>query len=148
MHLPNLESFTLDAVTATVRRQVSAEEKQKAVDAAMGLLGTALQSLVAALQQGAQPRPDAIRTLQQANEVLYQGLGYSPEDLDRDRRELAAQRNSADSMDDAERAAEAVANLIQTAQVDVSDQLERDGLLQDFEEEEEAAHGTHARTPR
>lgn len=141
VHLPNLESFTLDTVTASVRRQVSQEERQKAVDASMKLMGTALQGLVAALKQGVEPSPEAIRSLQQANEVLYEGMGYSTEDLARDRQELAAQREAEESM------ADGIADLIQTAQADVFDQLERDGLLRDVEEEE-GAHETPARTPR
>lgn len=94
VHLPNLETFTLDAVTATVRREVSRDEKQKAVEEAMGLLATGFQSLVAALKDGRLPDPDALRDLRQANNVLYQGLGYSQEDLDRDRAQLAAEREA------------------------------------------------------
>jgi predicted transcriptional regulator len=139
-HLPNLETFTLDTVTATVRREVSAEEQQKAVDAAMRLLSAGLKSLVAALQDGRLPDSEAMRDLKEANNVLYQGLGYSVEDVERERRARAAIQEL-----DAEQAVDAVASLIDRAQWDVTEQLhremEREGLLPDIDGEEEELPG-------
>jgi transcriptional regulator with XRE-family HTH domain len=89
-HLPNLETFTLDAVTATVRRHVPPAEKQKAVDAAMELLGSALHNLVTALGDGTLPDDSVLKRMRQANEGLQQadallnrGLGYTEEDVER-----------------------------------------------------------------
>ncbi|HYC91175.1 MAG TPA: helix-turn-helix domain-containing protein [Thermoanaerobaculia bacterium] len=132
VHLPNLETFTLDAVTATVRRQVSDEERHQAVEAAMALLGTAVQTLATALAHGQKPGPDAIRDLRRVNEFLYEGMGYSREDLERTRREIAAQRESTE-----ERAAQTVAALLEAAPPEVTEQLIRGGLLRSVEEEEE-----------
>lgn len=136
VHLPNLETFTLDAVTATVRRQVTAEERNKAVEASMALLATAVRSLADALTHGQKPDAQAMRDLRRANEVLYEGLGYSPEDLERNRRELAEQRES-----NAERAAETVAALLEAAPPEVTEQLVQAGLLH-YEEEEGDEEGT------
>jgi transcriptional regulator with XRE-family HTH domain len=135
VHLPNLETFTLDAVTATVRRQVTDEEKHQAVEASMALLATAVRSLADALAHGQKPDAQAMRDLRRANEVLYEGLGYSTEDLERNRRELAAQRES-----NAERAAETVVALLEAAPPEVTEQLVQAGLLH-YEDEEETEDG-------
>ena len=43
VHLPNLETFSLEAVTATVLRQVDPQEQRKAIESAISLLTTALR---------------------------------------------------------------------------------------------------------
>lgn len=141
-HLPNLETFTLDAVTATVRHYVPPEEKQKAVDTAMDLLNTAVRSLVVALGAGTMPDQTALTTLRQANEVLQRGLGYSPEDLER-RHQRNREQLAAMGIDE-EAAAEVIATFIDQAQAEVLDDLRMitapdDG---DSEEEEEGEEGS------
>jgi transcriptional regulator with XRE-family HTH domain len=92
VHLPNLETFTLEAVTATVRRDMSADERQKAVEASLSLVTSALQTLAVALREGRLPDPDMVNKLKQGNEILYQGMGYSHEDLERERAHIQAER--------------------------------------------------------
>ena len=126
-HLPNLETFTLDAVTATVRREVSPIETRKAVQTAMTLVGTALQNLAAALGQEVEPDPEAMRDLRRANEILYGGLGYDSEDLKRDRWALAAEVISPD---------QTMAELLDVVQAEVKEVMEN---LKEDEEDGDAS---------
>lgn len=121
--LPNLETFTMDAVTATVRHYVPPEEKQKAVDTAMDLLSTALRSLVAVLQDGVAPDESTMTGLRQANEILHRGLGYSPEDVERRRPKMLAEASAPETGLEEEATAEALAALIDVAQNEVHDDL-------------------------
>ncbi|HEV7239174.1 MAG TPA: helix-turn-helix domain-containing protein [Thermoanaerobaculia bacterium] len=118
-HLPNLETFTLDAVTATVRREVPPEEQRKAVESAMRMLGTALHSLVDALAEGKLP-DEGKEGLKQANEILYQGLGYSLEDLERDRQKLSAELTPQEPLTK-ENAAEALAAIAEAAEAGLAE---------------------------
>jgi transcriptional regulator with XRE-family HTH domain len=135
--LPNLETFTMDAVTATVRHYVPPEEKQKAVDTAMDLLTTALRSLVAVLQDGAAPDESAMKGLQQANEILHRGLGYSPEDAERRRQQMLAEATAPETGLEEEAAAEALAAFLDVAQNEVEADLRAIIALDDDEPEEE-----------
>lgn len=136
-HLPNLETFSLDAVTATVRHYVPPEEKQQAVDTAMDLLNTAVRSLVIALGAGTAPDDSALKTLRQANEVLQRGLGYSPEDLERRHQRMLAEATAPETGLQEEAAAEALAAFIDEAQTEVIDDLRMINARDDDPEEEE-----------
>lgn len=121
-HLPNLETFTLEAVTATVRRYIPPEETQKALASAMALMGTALQNLVTALGEGRLPDDSAMSGLHKANEVLYAGIGYSPEDLERKLREAETGMPEQVPITE-ENAAAALAVLMDAAQGDIAGKL-------------------------
>lgn len=83
-HLPNLETFTIDAVTATVRRDVPPSEQEAVVAKALEVMQTALGGLIAASKAGRRPGEREMRVFEQASEVMYSGLGYSPEDIRRE----------------------------------------------------------------
>jgi transcriptional regulator with XRE-family HTH domain len=83
-HLPNLETFTIDAVTATIRRDVSPPEQKEVVAKAIEVMQTALTGLIAATKAGRQPGEREMRAFEHANEVLYSGLGYTAEDVRRE----------------------------------------------------------------
>jgi predicted transcriptional regulator len=85
--LPNLETFTLDAVTATV-----AEETVKAIGTAMDLMLGAVKNLVHALAEGKVPEERQVSGMLEANKVLYEGLGYTAEDAQRDIEEIRRAR--------------------------------------------------------
>lgn len=94
-HLPNLETFSLDAVTATVRRHVPPEEHMKAVDRAMTLLGEALRDMVTRMSQGQYPSEENIQTLRQATNTMYESAGLDASDADRERERLRREREAA-----------------------------------------------------
>jgi transcriptional regulator with XRE-family HTH domain len=83
-HLPNLETFTIDAVTATVRRNVSPPEQEEVVAEAIQVMQTALLGLAEALNAGRKPGEREMRVFEQANEVMYSGLGYTADDIRRE----------------------------------------------------------------
>lgn len=91
-HLPNLETFTLDAVTATVRREVPPEEHMRAVDDAMKLLGEALRDMVGRVTQGEHPSEQNIATLRKATERMAESAGYDAADVERERQRIRAAR--------------------------------------------------------
>lgn len=86
--LPNLATFTLDTVTATVARDVPPAEAAQSVQSALRLMGTALNSLIDTLGKGLPPDEQARQQIQEMNEILNRAQGYTPEDLAR-RREQA-----------------------------------------------------------
>ena len=86
--LPNLETFRLDTVTATVARDVPPAEVAQSVQQALRLMGTALHSLIDTLGKGPPPDPQVREQIDQMNQFLNQAHGYAPEDLAR-RREKA-----------------------------------------------------------
>lgn len=140
--LPNLETFTMDAVTATVRHYVPPEEKQKAVDTAMELLSTAVRSLVAVLRDGAAPDENTMQGLRQANEILHRGLGYSPEDAERRRQQMLAEATAPETGLEEEAAAEALAAFLDVAQHEVEADLWATIAAEDDEPEEEEEDGS------
>jgi len=83
-HLPNLESFTIDAVTATVRRNVSPPEQEEVVAKALEVMTAALTGLTNAMKAGRKPGEREMRVFEQATEVMYTGLGYTAEDIRRE----------------------------------------------------------------
>lgn len=83
VHLPNLETFSLDAVTATVRRQVPPEEQFQAVKTAFDLLGEALQSLATKVNEGQEPDESDVEALRRVTDTFEKGLGYDDDDLRR-----------------------------------------------------------------
>lgn len=87
--LPNLETFTLDTVTATVARDVPPAEAAQSVQSALRLMGTALNSLIDTLGKGLPPDEQAREQIKEMNEMINRARGYTPEDLAR-RREQAA----------------------------------------------------------
>ena len=131
VHLPNLETFTLDTVTAMVQREVTADERQKAVNEAMELLASALQNLVGALKEGRLP-DEALSGLRQVNDVLYQqALGYSAEDVERERQRIREEHALP------ELTQEQLAPLLEVADAEAAERLESQGLTKDPEEEGE-----------
>lgn len=82
--LPNLETFTIDAVTAMVRREVSIPEQQEVVTKAIEAMQAALTGLVKAMQEGRPPDEKDLKEANQANKMMYSGLGYTNEDIRRD----------------------------------------------------------------
>jgi predicted transcriptional regulator len=86
--LPNLETFRLDTVTATVTRDVPPAEVAQSVQQALRLMGTALHSLIDTLGKGQPPDPQVREQIDQMNQFLDQAHGYTAEDLAR-RREQA-----------------------------------------------------------
>ena len=83
--LPNLATFTLDTVTATVARDVPPAEAAQSVQSALRLMGTALNSLIDTLGKGLPPDEQARQQIQEMNEILNRAQGYTPEDLARRR---------------------------------------------------------------
>ncbi|HEX6097272.1 MAG TPA: helix-turn-helix transcriptional regulator [Thermoanaerobaculia bacterium] len=81
--LPNLESFTLDAVSATVKREIPPAEKAQAMRSALQLLGTALQSLLQSLDTGQPPDERARQQVREVNQILDERIGLSPEEVAR-----------------------------------------------------------------
>jgi len=82
--LPNLESFTLDVVAATVRRDVPPSEQQAAVAKAIELMQSALMGLTAATREGRSVGEREMAVFDRATEVMYSGLGYTAEDIRRE----------------------------------------------------------------
>lgn len=118
--LPNLETFSLDAVTATVRRQVPAAEKAKAVESAMNLMLGAVQTLAAALADGKLPEENEMSGLQQAGEAVYRGLGLSSEDFAREMEKATAERPPQEPLTP-EKAAEALAAMAEAAEAGLAE---------------------------
>jgi transcriptional regulator with XRE-family HTH domain len=83
VHLPNLETFSLDAVTATVRRQVPPEEQFQAVKTAFDLLGEAIQGFVTKVSDGQQLDESDVEALRRVTDTFAKGEGYDDEDLRR-----------------------------------------------------------------
>jgi transcriptional regulator with XRE-family HTH domain len=115
VHLPNLETFSLDAVSATVLRQVPPEEQVRAVKTALDLLGEAIHGFVTKVNDGQIPDESDVNAFRRVTETFAKGEGYDDEDLRRKReqeaaeieRELAAYRGGA---------AAAFASIIELAQ--------------------------------
>jgi predicted transcriptional regulator len=59
IHLPNLETFSLDAVSATVLRQVPPDQQVLAIKKAFNLLGDAIRDFVPKVNEG--PEQDAAK---------------------------------------------------------------------------------------
>jgi transcriptional regulator with XRE-family HTH domain len=81
--LPNLETFSLDAVTATVKREISTAEKAQAMRSALQLLGTALQSILHTLGTGQPPDERVRQQVDEVNQILDERIGLSPEEVAR-----------------------------------------------------------------
>jgi transcriptional regulator with XRE-family HTH domain len=92
VHLPNLETFSLDAVSATVLRQVPPEEQFQAVKTAFDLLGDAIRDLVTKVNDGQLPDESNLEALRRATDTFEKGLGYDDEDLRRKREQEDAER--------------------------------------------------------
>ena len=141
VHLPNLETFTLDAVTATVRRYVPPEEKEKAIASAMGLVLGAVQTLAHAMADGRLPEESEMNQFEEANEILHRGLGYSPEDLEQ-RRQEAMKNLSPQVPFTKEGAAEGLAAMMNAAREGgIAEQLIEAGILPDDGKGEEDEEG-------
>jgi transcriptional regulator with XRE-family HTH domain len=82
-HLPNLETFSLDTVTATVLRQVSPEEEHQALEAAIAHLNQAIRGFVTSVQAGQLPDESVAQAFQDAADSFGRGFGYSEDDLRR-----------------------------------------------------------------
>jgi transcriptional regulator with XRE-family HTH domain len=80
-HLPNLETFTLDTVTAKVTREIPRAEMAQATRSALQLLGTALHSILHTLDTGQPPDERVRQQIDQANQIFYEGLGLTPEEI-------------------------------------------------------------------
>jgi transcriptional regulator with XRE-family HTH domain len=115
VHLPNLETFSLDAVSATVLRQVPPEEQVQAVKTALDLLGEAIRGFVTKVNDGQLPDESDLEAFKRVGDTFAKGRGYDDEDLRRRReqkvaeieREIAAYRGGA---------AAAFASIIELAQ--------------------------------
>jgi hypothetical protein len=83
--LPNLESFSLDVVTATVRRDVPPPEMRKAVESALELLNKALNEMLAKVEVGKPLDEQDAEAIRQALEVGDRGFGYDESDFQRQR---------------------------------------------------------------
>ena len=92
VHLPNLETFSLDAVSATVLRHVPPEEQFRAVKTAFDLLGDALRDFVTKVNDGQQPDESDVEAFRRVTDTFEKGLGYDDEDLRRRREQEAAER--------------------------------------------------------
>jgi transcriptional regulator with XRE-family HTH domain len=103
IHLPNLETFSLDAVSATVLREVPPEEQVQAVKTALNLLGDAIRGFVTKVNDGKMPDESDLEAFQLVTDTFAKGRGYDDEDLRRRReqedaeidREIAAYRGGA-----------------------------------------------------
>lgn len=93
--LPNLETFSLDAVTATVRRHVPHEEQMKAVDSAMNLLGEALRDMIGRIAQGQPPSEESMEALRKATTTMGESVGYDAADVDRERERIRKRHEAA-----------------------------------------------------
>jgi transcriptional regulator with XRE-family HTH domain len=115
VHLPNLETFSLDAVSATVLRQVPPEEQVQAVKTALDLLGEAIRGFVTKVNDGQPPDESDVEAFRRVTDTFDKGRGYDDEDLKRKHeqevaeieREVAAYRGGA---------AAAFASIIELAQ--------------------------------
>jgi transcriptional regulator with XRE-family HTH domain len=87
VHLPNLESFSLDAVTATVLRHVPPEEQRKVAQSAITMLADALRNMVDKMNDGHLPDDTDIQAFQQVTDTWDLALGYDEADLKRKREE-------------------------------------------------------------
>lgn len=141
VHLPNLETFSFDAVTATVRREVSDAEKAKAITSAMQMMGTAVQLLMDSLGNGKLPDDqEMMGRLTAANAFAYEALGKSPEDLERDLQKLQLEETPPPEPLTPESAAEALAQIKATG-VDINEMMR---LLAEMQEEMAAAEEPEA----
>ena len=90
-HLPNLETFSLDAVSATVLRQVPPEEQVQAVKTALDLLGEAIRVFVTKVNDGQMPDESDLEAFQRVTDTFEKGQGYDDEDLRRRREQENAE---------------------------------------------------------
>lgn len=82
--LPNLETFTFDAVPATVRREISDAERRRAADSAVELLVKAMVGIVRKADGGLFPDNDDVKAVQDASDAWSRALGVAaPSDAER-----------------------------------------------------------------
>lgn len=71
-------------VAATVRRDVPPSEQEATVAKALELMQSAMMGLSAALRDGRKPGGPEMSVFDRATEVMYEGLGYTAEDIRRE----------------------------------------------------------------
>jgi DNA-binding XRE family transcriptional regulator len=86
-HLPNLESFTIDAVKASVQRDVPLDEAVEKVQLGVRQLGQALKGMFAKLEAGQALDEDDLAALGEASNNFKRGYGWTEEDIRREREE-------------------------------------------------------------
>jgi transcriptional regulator with XRE-family HTH domain len=91
VHLPNLETFSLDAVSATVLRQVPPEEQVQAVKTALDLLGEAIRGFVAKVNDGQVPDESDLEAFERVTDTFDKAAGYDDADLRRKHEQQAAE---------------------------------------------------------
>ena len=86
-HLPNLEAFTIDAVKASVQRDVPLDEAVQKVQLGVKQLGTAMQGIFAKLEAGQTFDENDLAALEEASNNFKRGYGWTEEDIRRYRDE-------------------------------------------------------------
>lgn len=85
VHLPNLETFQLDAVTTTVRREVPPQEAVENVRSALTQLGEAMRVMFAKVAAGGDFDDEDVEALAKASDTFKLAYGWSEEDIRRER---------------------------------------------------------------
>ncbi len=83
VHLPNLETFALDAVTATVRRDVPPREAVEKVQLGLKQAGQAMRGILDKLANGQMYDEADVAAFRQAVDNLGRGYGWTEEDIRR-----------------------------------------------------------------